>query len=135
MNRRRRILLLGLALVLLAGGIAAALLWRPPSHAEQAAAGIEAGMTRGQVEKLLWPPEPGILTINNIHQFSAIDDPLGKEYGDGSILTVTFDPAGRATSTRVTPPPPVHPLDGLRRALIRLIPALDDEPPIPIPRQ
>jgi hypothetical protein len=53
-RKRRRILSLGLALMLLlAGGLAAALLWPdPPSDAERLAAKIELGMTHGQLKQM-----------------------------------------------------------------------------------
>jgi hypothetical protein len=57
MDRRRRTLLFGLAvLLLLAGGIVVALLWLAPYDAEQAAALIEVGMTRDEVLRVVNPP-------------------------------------------------------------------------------
>jgi hypothetical protein len=57
MIRRRRTLLLGLALVaLLAGGLAVAVLWPTPSEAERKAALIQVGMTGEQAEEVLGPP-------------------------------------------------------------------------------
>jgi hypothetical protein len=128
MNRRRRTLLLGLALVAgLAGGIVATLLWLAPCDAERFAAKIGAGMRRDEVLKVVNPP-PSVWQPSS----TFLDEsPWVLNYFDGSILSVEFTPpveGGRVwvTSVRTTPPPPVHPLTRLRRTLARALPFLGE---------
>jgi hypothetical protein len=145
MKRRRRILLLGLALaLLLAGGIGAVLLWPLPSEAERTAARIEVGTLWDQELELLARPGQRYLADSDYREramlatgsprrrpavdLTAIDSGTRRwRYVDGSTLNVTRDLEGCCvTSVFTTPPPPVHPLTRLRRTLARALPFLGE---------
>jgi hypothetical protein len=123
MTRRRRILLLGLAvLLLLAGGLVAAVLWPTPSEGEQWAAKFRVGMALEQAwdefhEDVGWLP-------GNIGGGST----YGRWCKDGSFVILTINwpeqSRGRAIVTAIvtTPPDPVHPLTRLRRTLALAFP-------------
>jgi hypothetical protein len=119
MSRRRRILLLGVALVALAFvGTVAVVLWPlPPSEAEQKAELIRVGMPRSEVNELLGSSTRW--TVANVFN--------GK---DGSQLVVVFphrlDLGHCVVSFHTIPPPPVHPLTRLRRTLARALPFLGE---------
>ena len=115
MKRRRRILLLGLALVLLLA-IWAALLLLKPSVAEQKAALLREGMTPQEVEALA-----GVRTLAS-DNFSEVRQEHGMSYvwpmEDGSRLMVQFGPGKECfplINVRTFPPPP--PLERLRNSL------------------
>jgi hypothetical protein len=123
MNRRRRILLLGLALLLLAGGIGAALLWpRPPGEAEQKAGMIHEGMSFDQVAAMV--------NSNSFVAPAAPKDGLGYiefgwGYDDFSVLYVSFGSTEvgplRVVAVRTSPPKSRlrHELEGLSYLLGR----------------
>jgi hypothetical protein len=120
MIRRRRTLLLGLALVaLLAGGIGAALLWPMSSEAEQMAALIHEGMTQQQVEKIVGPHEGRAWFSEG---WGCVPDGREWRFQDGSALQIGFCP--NITSINVAPPDP--PLPRLRRTLARAFPFLGE---------
>jgi hypothetical protein len=103
MNRRRRTLLLGLALValLLAGGVRVALLWPAPSDAEHWAVLIGVGLTESQELELERHYVGGKDSLGGWQFFY--------RFTDGSELSVKYYATGGAR-THTFPPPPVHPL-------------------------
>jgi hypothetical protein len=119
MNRRRRTLLLGLALVLLlAVGVGATLLWpQPPGEAGQKADRIHEGMSFAEVAKAL---EPATAWLNG----SPGSGPGYLEFGwscdDESVLYVSFgspEEVGPLRVVAVRTTPPVSFLARLRREL------------------
>jgi hypothetical protein len=140
MNRLRRTLLLGLAAVLLlAFGLGASLLWPTPSEAERMASQLRVGMTMGQVGRVneyLGGSDPLILTSGRVvapGEFTSrivFDDPGRSERGivfnDGSSIIITLSENGPVASIRTTPPEPVSPLTRLRRTLARALPFLGE---------
>ena len=126
MNRRRRTLLLGLVLVLLlAGGIVAAILWPTPSEAERMAALIQVGMTSEDVARLL----PGKFDFDvkspedDVFVFFEPTDP------DGPAMYLTFAKSGprRVTAVWTTRGHSrIPPLTRLRRTLARALPFLGE---------
>jgi hypothetical protein len=140
MSRRRRTLLLGLALVaMLTAGVGAALLWPTPSDAEQMASQLRVGMTMGQVGQVseyLGGSDPFILTSGRAvppgrsSTLITFDDPgrstRGVVFLDGSSITIAIDGGGLIGHIKTTPPAPIHPLTRLRRTLARAFPFLGE---------
>jgi hypothetical protein len=131
MSRRRLILLLGLAVLLLALGLDTALPRPVPSDAERAAVKVEAGMTLPQAQEAAAAKAPGLIPHSSMWGPDPREE--GPEdylcfYGDGSALVITFGPAReggrRVVAVAPTPPDPVHPLTRLRRTLARAFPFL-----------
>jgi hypothetical protein len=136
MTRRRLLLVLGLALVLLlALGVEVAVLW--PNEAELKAAAIQAGMPYAQARAMLGPftleetsgfyqkREDGVLIPPDGHYLWV--------FSDGSRLTlrIEHDVSANPTVVRrvetITPPTrPVHSLTRLRRTLARALPFLGE---------
>jgi hypothetical protein len=109
MRKQRRTLLLGTTLVLLlTGGLVAAVLWPTLSEADRRAALYPVGMIDVHEPK-----------VSSIHWL----------FDDRSRLEVTFAPKDgqwRVDRVRTWPPSPVHPLTRLRRTLALIIPALGE---------
>jgi hypothetical protein len=135
-RKRRRILLLGLAvLVLLAGGIGAALLWpQPPCDAERMAALIRVGMTPEEVydEQLHFnrSPEFGPLPrpVFVIEDFGTKEKEAIPQT-DGSAVFITWDENGddlRVAAVRARLPRPVPALTRLRRTIARALPFIGE---------
>jgi hypothetical protein len=135
MNRRRRTLLLGLAVLLLTLGVGAALPWPTPSEAERVASQLRLGMTMGQVGQVseyLGGSDPLILTSGRAVPPGrstisiTFDDPgrgtRGIVFLDGSSITIAIDEGGLIGHINTTPPAPVPPLTRLRRTLARALP-------------
>jgi hypothetical protein len=128
MNRRRRILLLGLALLLLlAAGVGKATLSPMPSQAERRASTLRLGMTLDQAsslcdkDNLVWSAITSLMSSRNSFHC---------RFADGSCLTVRGQrswgdgPEFRISSLETTPPD--HPLTRLRRSLARVLPFLGE---------
>jgi hypothetical protein len=121
MKLRRRIFLLGLALVLLlASGIAIVIWWPLPSVAEQKAPAIEKGMTWQECMELVGPPA-------RQGQHSPDTGWATWQYPDDSFLGVVYsvrEGEARVTGFGARPPDHDDPLANLQRTLLRLFPFL-----------
>jgi hypothetical protein len=120
MKRRRRNLLLGLSLALLAVGVVGLLLWPTPSEAEWVAALLHEGMTREQVLEVISEGHRGY--IAGLYDYW--------DCSDGSILRVYYDRSPDRVfyviNISADPPPPEPPMIRLRRTLARVLPFLEE---------
>jgi hypothetical protein len=131
MIRRRRTLLLGLALLLVVGSVVA-ILWTTPCEADRKAALIRKGMTKRDVFDVMGPQSPMDDMLTRIQDPELIrGTELAWLQEDRSALHVGFrsseagaEPVVVYTWTRE--PPPVHPLTRLRRTLARVLPFLGE---------
>jgi hypothetical protein len=116
MKSRRRILLFGLAvLLLLAVSVGVAVLWPAPSEAELAAAEIEVEMVLNDWQRAVARPSGCELTTDPdfIHHHW--------RYHDGSTLSLTLDPAWKISSVGTTPATQgLHPLIRFHPILVRV---------------
>jgi hypothetical protein len=137
MKIRHRTLLLGLLLiVLLVGGLAAAVLWPTPSEAKREAALLHVGMNIDEAFKLLGPGE-----VREFHTITPQLIPGSKEpdfalvwlQRDGSTLIADVghllgNPEEgfyrEIASIRTTPAAPADPLTRLGKTLARAFPFL-----------
>jgi hypothetical protein len=135
MKRRRKVWDAGLSLfLLLALGVAAALLWPLPSEAEQKAAIIQEGMVSEKVAELLrggMHVDSNLIPIGDL--VYGVDGPFYEEgwtQNDGSTVFIKFKVVGvdhsRVASVCTTPADPIHPMTRLRRSLARFFPALKE---------
>ena len=123
MKRRSRILLLGLALVLLLGVVVEVVaLWPMPCEAEEEAGVIRPGMTPTQVQAIVNTlPE-------NERRHVMVPDPgeiVGLVYDDGSFMDIVYEgekDSRRVSAVQINQPPPVPPTEALRRTLDRMLP-------------